>query len=142
MPAPKKFNPAPTTSPSYYARTPFGHRQGPLRRCPSRCRSLAGSMKRTVEIDVDEVTVVMRKISKYEARSLSAHVEPGLTIDIDERVDEVRWRSRNPLNRFVQHRWSSASGAPNRVSRGRTTTARILGGSDQASGAVGHSSDS
>jgi len=87
MPAPKKFNPAPTTSPSPTTARPSDTAKGRYAVVPPVPKP-RGVDEESVEIDVDEVTVVMRKISKYEARSLSAHVEPGLTIDIDE-LDEV-----------------------------------------------------
>jgi len=87
MPAPKKFNPAPTTSPSYATERSSDAAKGryavvlPV----PKPREVD---EEPVEIEVDEVTVVMREVSKYEARSLHAHVEPGLTIDIDE-LDEI-----------------------------------------------------
>ena len=83
MPAPKKFNPAPTTSTSYTPVRPSDSAKGRYAVVPPVPKP-RGVEEEPVEIDVDEVTVVMRNVSKYEARSLHAHVEPGLTIDIDE----------------------------------------------------------
>ena len=90
MPAPKKFNPAPTTSPSYTPVRSSDSAKGRYAVVPPVPKPRIAE-EEPVEIDVDEVTVVMRKVSKYEARSLNAHVDPGLTIDIDnlDDVDEV-----------------------------------------------------
>ena len=90
MPAPKKFNPAPTTPQSYTPVRSSDSAKGRYAVVPPVPKPRIVE-EEPVEIDVDEVTVVMRKVSKYEARSLNAHVEPGLTIDIDDLddVDEV-----------------------------------------------------
>ncbi len=120
MPAPKKFNPGPTTSRSYTtgfnnARIKGRHAVVPPPPKPSVVTD------EEVEIDVDEVTVVMRGPSKYERRSLNAHVEPELSIDLDE-LDEVpepvapvrapaiifgEWRSESDLEGTHYHRKDS-----------------------------------
>ena len=126
MPAPKKFNPAPTTSPSHATTRSSDAAKG-------RYAVVAPVPKprevdeESVEIDVDEVTVVMRKVSKYEARSLHAHVEPGMTIDLDDlddldEIDEVpelvepvppvsmvfgEWRTESNLEGTHYHRKDS-----------------------------------
>ena len=88
MPAPKKFNPAPTTtSSSYTTRRSSDTAKGRYAVVPPVPKPREVD-EEPVEIAVDEVTVVMGNVSKYEARSLNAHVDPGLTIDIDQ-LDEV-----------------------------------------------------
>jgi hypothetical protein len=123
MPAPKKFNPAPTTAPSYTTARSSDAAKGRYAVVPPVPKPREVH-EEPVEIDVDEVTVVMRKVSKYEARSLNAHVEPGLTIDIDEldEIDEVpepvepvppvpmvfgEWRTESNLEGTHYHRKDS-----------------------------------
>jgi len=90
MPAPKKFNPAPTSPQSYTPVRSSDNTKGRYAVVPEVPKPRIAE-EEPVEIDVDDVTVVMRKVSKYEARPMNAHVEPGLTIDIDglDDVDEV-----------------------------------------------------
>ena len=83
MPAPKKFNPAPTPSPSYTTRRSSDTAKGRHAIVPQLPKPRIDD-EEPVEISVDEVTVVMGSVSKYQARSLHAHVEPGLSIEIDE----------------------------------------------------------
>jgi hypothetical protein len=77
-----------------------------------------------VEIAVDDITVVVGDVSKYEARSLNAHVDPGMVIDLDE-LDEIEeapqpvepvrpaaiafgeWRSESKLDGAHYHRKDS-----------------------------------
>jgi hypothetical protein len=86
MPAPKQFKPDPEGTRSYTTgfapdRTKGRYAVVPPPRQPR-------VVEEPVEIAVDDVTVVMQGAalgaSKYQARSLHAHVEPGLSIEIDE----------------------------------------------------------
>ena len=123
MPAPKKFNPAPTTPQSYTPVRSSDNIKGRYAVVPEVPKPRIAE-EEPVEIDVDDVTVVMRKVSKYEARSMNAHVEPGLTIDIDDldEVDEVpepvepvrpvpmvfgEWRTESRLEGTHYHRKDS-----------------------------------
>jgi hypothetical protein len=87
MPAPKKFNPAPTASPSNTARPSSDTAKGRYAVVPPVPKPRIAE-EESIEVAVDEVTVVMENVSKYARRSLNAHVEPGLTIDLDD-LDEV-----------------------------------------------------
>ena len=87
MPAPKQFKPGPTTSRSYTtgfssSRTKGRHAVVPPPPKPG------VTPDEDVEVVVEELTVVMRGPSKYEQRSMNAHVEPDMSIDIDA-IDEV-----------------------------------------------------
>jgi hypothetical protein len=126
MPAPKKFNPAPTASPSYTTRHSSDTAKGRYAIVPPVPKPRIHD-EEPVEIAVDEVTVVMGSVSKYEARSLHAHVEPGLSIEIDEfdefdEADEVaepvepvrpapvifgEWRTESNLEGTHYHRKDS-----------------------------------
>ena len=122
MPAPKKFNPAPTDSPSYTTRRSSDTAKGRYAVVPPVPKPRIDD--EPVEIAVDEVTVVMGSVPKYEARSLNAHVEPGLSIEIDEfdEADEVaesaepvrpaptafgEWRTESTLEGTHYHRKDS-----------------------------------
>lgn len=120
MPAPKKFNPAPATSPSHTTTRSSDAAKGRYAVVPPVPKPREVD-EESVEIDVDEVTVVMRNVSKYEARSLHAHVEPGMTIDLDD-LDEVpelvepvppvsmdfgEWRTESNLEGTHYHRKDS-----------------------------------
>ena len=122
MPAPKKFDPAPTASPSYTTRRSSDTAKGRYAVVPPVPKPRID--EEPVEIAVDEVTVVMGNVSKYEARSLNAHVEPGLSIEIDEfdEADEVaepvepvrpapiafgEWRTESNLEGTHYHRKDS-----------------------------------
>ena len=122
MPAPKKFDPAPTASPSYTTRRSSDTAKGRYAVVPPVPKPRID--EEPVEIAVDEVTVVMGNVSKYEARSLNAHVEPGLSIEIDEfdEADEVaepveparpapiafgEWRTESNLEGTHHHRKDS-----------------------------------
>ena len=123
MPAPKKFNPAPTTSPSPTTTRSSDAAKGRYAVVPPVPKPREVD-EESVEIDVDEVTVVMRNVSKYEARSLHAHVEPGMTIDLADLddLDEVpelvepvppvsmdlgEWRTESNLEGTHYHRKDS-----------------------------------
>lgn len=123
MPAPKKFNAGPTASRSYT--TGFSNSRIKGRHAvvpPPPKPSVAPDEE--VEVDIDEVTVVMRGPSKYEQRSLNAHVEPEFSIDLDDLddVDQVpepvsparapsivfgEWRSESDLEGTHYHRKDS-----------------------------------
>jgi len=83
MPAPKKFNPASTPSPSYTTRRTSDTAKGRYAMVSPVPKPRIDD-EEPVEIAVDDVRVVMGRVSKYQARSLHAHVEPGLSIEIDE----------------------------------------------------------
>jgi hypothetical protein len=124
MPAPKQFKPDPEGSraPSTaYAPTRTKGRYAVVP--PPRKRH--DVVEEPVEVVVDDVTVVVQGVtqakSKYEARSLHAHVEPGLSIEIDE-IDEIdeapepvrdepmvfgAWRSTSQLDGPLYHRRDS-----------------------------------
>jgi hypothetical protein len=115
MPAPKKFNPGPTTSPSYT--TGYGSSSSKGRHnVVSPPPKPAVDDDESVEVAVEEVTVVMRDVSKYERRALNAHVEPSISIEIDE-VDEApapvepivfgEWRTESSLDGTHYHRKDS-----------------------------------
>jgi hypothetical protein len=123
MPAPKKFNPAPTSSASYTTRRSSDTAKGRYAVVPLVPKPPIDD-EGPIEIAVDEVTVVMGNVSKYEARSLNAHVEPGLSIEIDEfdEADEVaepvepvrpapiafgEWRTESNLEGTHYHRKDS-----------------------------------
>jgi hypothetical protein len=108
VPAPKKFNRAPAPPPPYTAQR----------------SSVTGKGRYAVEVSVDEVSVFVGKVSKYEARSLNAHVDPSVTIDLDELdapeavsepVEPVRstpivlgeWRTESTLEGSHYHRKDS-----------------------------------
>ena len=114
MPAPKKFNPAPTTSPSPTTTRSSDAAQGRYAVVPPVPKPREVD-EESVEIDVDEVTVVMRNVSKYE---------PGMTIDLDDLddLDEVpelvepvppvsmdfgEWRTESNLEGTHYHRKDS-----------------------------------
>ena len=122
MPAPKKFNPAPAASPSYTTQRSSDTAKGRYAVVPPVPKPRID--EEPVEIAVDEVTVVMGNVSKYHARSLHAHVEPGLSIEIDEfdDADEVaepaepvrpapitfgEWRTESNLEGTHYHRKDS-----------------------------------
>ena len=123
MPAPKKFNPAPTPSPSYTTRRSSDTAKGRYAIVPQVPKPRIDD-EEPVEIAVDEVTVVMGSVSKYQARSLHAYGEPGLSIEIDEfdEADEVaepvepvrpapiafgEWRTESNLEGTHYHRKDS-----------------------------------
>ena len=87
MPAPKKFTPAPTTPQSYTPVRSSETAKGRYAVVPPVPKPRVDEEEESVEVTVDEVTVVMEKASKYEQRALNVHVDPRLTIDLDE-VDE------------------------------------------------------
>ncbi len=87
MPAPKKFNPASTTPRSYAPVRSSDTAKGRYAIVPPVPKPRIAE-EESVEVTVDEVTVAMENVSKYARRSLNAHVEPGLTIDLDD-LDEV-----------------------------------------------------
>jgi hypothetical protein len=127
MPAPKQFKPDPEISraPSTaYAPTRTKGRFAVVP--PPRKRH--DVVEEPVEVAVDDVTVVVQGVtqaeSKYEARSLHAHVEPGLSIEIDEveEIEEIEeapepvhdepmvfgaWRSTSQLDGPFYHRRDS-----------------------------------
>lgn len=87
MPAPKQFKPGPEVLRSRTTEVPPNRTKGRYAVVPSpREPRVVG--EDPVEVDVDDVTVVMQGAavgaSKYQGRSLHAHVEPGLSIEIDE----------------------------------------------------------
>ena len=86
MPAPKKFTPAPATPPSHTTARSLDTAKGRYAVVPPVPKPRIDEQE-PVEIAVDEVTVVMRQVSKYDARSLNAHVDPSLTIDLDDLND-------------------------------------------------------
>jgi hypothetical protein len=88
MPAPKKFTPAPTTPQSYTPVRSSETAKGRYAVVPPVPKPRVDEEEESVEVTVDEVTVVMEKASKYEQRALNAHVDPRLTIDLDD-LDEV-----------------------------------------------------
>lgn len=90
MPAPKKFNPAPATPQTYTPVRSSSNAKGRYAVVPQAPEPHIVE-EDVVEISVDEVTVAMESVSKYARRSMHAHVEPGLTIDLDDLddVDEV-----------------------------------------------------
>lgn len=88
MPAPKKFTPAPTTPQSYTPVRSSETAKGRYAVVPPVPKPRVDEEEESVEVTVDEVTVVMEKVSKYEQRALNAHVDPRLTIDLDD-IDEV-----------------------------------------------------
>jgi hypothetical protein len=88
MPAPKQFKPGPESPRSYTTGFAPDHTKGRYAVVPPPKKRRAVD-EEPVEIAVDDVTVVMEQggaqgRSKYEARSLHAHIEPGLSIEIDE----------------------------------------------------------
>ena len=87
MPAPKKFNPAPTTQQSYTPVRSSDTAKGRYAVVPTAPKPRIAE-EEPVEIAVDEVTVVMENVSKYERRSLNPHIDPELTIDLND-LDEV-----------------------------------------------------
>ncbi|MGB9359008.1 MAG: hypothetical protein WCC01_10675 [Acidimicrobiia bacterium] len=123
MPAPKQFKPGPTTSREYTtgfssSRIKGRHAVVPPPPKPSMVPA------EDVEVDVEEVTVVMRGPSKYEQRSMGAYVDPSVSIDLDaldaigepvEAVEPVRsprivfgeWRSESDLDGTHYHRKDS-----------------------------------
>ena len=123
MPAPKQFKPGPTTSQSYTTGSSNSRVKG-RHAVVSRPPKPGVTSDEDVEIAVEEVTVVMRGPSKYEQRSMSAYVEPDLSIDIDaidevdepvEAVEPVRapriafgeWRTESDLEGTHYHRKDS-----------------------------------
>lgn len=90
MPAPKKFNPAPTTPQSYTPVRSSGTVKGRYAVVP-RAPKPRIDEEEPVEIAVDDVTVVMENVSKYAGRSLNPHVDPELTVDLNDLddLDEV-----------------------------------------------------
>lgn len=111
MPAPKKFNPGPTTSRSYatgYSNPRIKGRHAVVPPTPK--PDVATDDE--VEIAVEEVAVVMRGPSKYEQRSMNAHVDPTIAIDIDalDDVEEpVEVVAPAPAPRVVFGRWRTES---------------------------------
>jgi hypothetical protein len=87
MPAPKQFKPGPEVSHSRTTTVPPNRAKGRYA-VVSSTREPRVAGEETVEIDVDDVTIMMQGtamgVSKYRGRSLHAHVEPGLSIEIDE----------------------------------------------------------
>ena len=120
MPAPKQFKPGPTTSRSYTTGSGSTPSKGRHNVVPPPPKP-AVDVDETVEIAVEEVTVVMGGVSKYQTRSLHAHVEPGLSIEIDdvEEAPEVvepvprvpimlgEWRTESNLEGTHYHRKDS-----------------------------------
>jgi hypothetical protein len=83
VPAPKKFNRAPAPPPPYTPRRSSVSGKGRYAVVPPPPTPHIDE-EDALEVSVDEVSVVVGKVSKYEARALNAHVDPSLTIDLDE----------------------------------------------------------
>ena len=111
MPAPKKFTPGPTTAQSYSPGSTSSRVKGRHAVVPPRPKpGLATDDE--VEVTVEEVSVVMRGPSKYEQRSMNAHVDPTIAIDIDalDDVEEpVEVVAPAPAPRVVFGRWRTES---------------------------------
>lgn len=123
MPAPKQFKPGPSTSREYT--TGFGSSRIKGRHAVVPPPPKPGvAPDEDIEVDVEEVTVVMRGPSKYEQRSMGAYVDPSVSIDLDalddvdepvEIVEPVRsprivfgkWRSESDLDGTHYHRKDS-----------------------------------
>jgi hypothetical protein len=123
VPAPKKFNRAPAPPPPYTAQRSSVTGKGRYAVVPPPTSPHIDE-EEAVEVSVDEVSVFVGKVSKYEARSLNAHVDPSVTIDLDELdapeavsepVEPVRstpivlgeWRTESTLEGSHYHRKDS-----------------------------------
>lgn len=111
MPAPKKFNPDPTTSRSHttgYLNTRIKGRHAVV---PS--PATPGVVPDDeFEVAVEDVTVVVHGPSKYEQRSMNAHLDPAIAIDIDaleDEPEEVETVAPAPTPRIVFGEWRTES---------------------------------
>ena len=111
MPAPKKFNPGPTTSRSYT--TGFTNPRIKGRHAVVPPPPKPGVVPdEEVEVAVEEVTVVMSGPSKYEQRSMNAHVDPAIAIDLDaldDDIEPVEVVAPAPAPRIVFGEWRTES---------------------------------
>jgi len=124
MPAPKQYKPNPEGSQVPSASYTSTRTKGRYAVVPPP-RKRHDVAEEPMEVAVDDVTVVVQGVtqagSKYEARSLHAHVEPGLSIEIDEsdEIDEApepvrdepivfgAWRSTSQMDGPLYHRKDS-----------------------------------
>jgi len=123
MPAPKQFKPGPKTSQEYTTGFSSSRIKGRHAVVPPPPKP-GVAPDEYVEVDVEDVTVVMRGPSKYEQRSMGAYVDPSVSIDLDalddadepvEAVEPERsprivfgeWRSESDLDGTRYHRKDS-----------------------------------
>ena len=116
MPAPKEYKPGPTAPRSHAGDVDSTVSKGRHNVVQPPPRPAVDDD--AVEVAVDEVTVVMRDFSKYETRSLNAHVDPDLVADVDEEEEAAQpdreepmvfgeWRSEAELEGTHYHRKDS-----------------------------------
>jgi hypothetical protein len=95
MPAPKEYKPGSTGPRSHSAgvsTTPSKGRYNVVQPPPGPVVD-----DDSVEVVVDEVTVVVRDFSKYETRSLNAHVDPDIVGDVDEESEPAEPTREEPM---------------------------------------------
>ena len=116
MPAPKQFKPGPAAPHSHAGDVDSTVSKGRHNVVQPSPRPAVDDD--AVEVAVDEVTVVVRDFSKYETRSLNAHVDPDLVADVDEEEEAAQpdreepmvfgeWRSEAELEGTHYHRKDS-----------------------------------
>jgi len=116
MPAPKEYKPGPTVPRSHSAGVSATSSKGRYNVAQPPPGPVVDDD--AVEVAIDEVTVVVRDFSKYETRSLNAHVDPDLVGDVDEESEPAEptqeepmvfgeWRSEAELEGTHYHRKDS-----------------------------------